>query len=175
LKDASAVTSLFTPQSVRMALSDTFEVAAVNWLGRKDEDGNPIAYKNDSWHVTAATLQPTCKMRFLAIIKINTGARASQKQLNYHLNTDNEIVLDNWRIKAELDTSKPALLQVFSNDGKVAFSSDGDEIRTGSQTYAGKINGSAKLAELINGKWEYYEAGDRIPELIQQIPVKHKK
>jgi hypothetical protein len=125
--------------------------------------------------VSAATVHPTPKMRFLAIIKINTGARSSQKQLNYHLNKNNEIVLDNWRIKAELDTSKLALLHVFSNDGKVVFSSGGNEIQTGSQTYTGKINGSAKLAELINGKWEYYEAGDRIPELIQQIPVKNKK
>jgi hypothetical protein len=174
LKNTSVVTSLFTPQPVRMALSDTFGVAAVNWLGRKDKDGNPRTYENNSWHVSAATVNPTPKMRFLAIIKINVGARPSQKQL-YHLATNNEVVLGNWRIRAELDTSKPALLEVFSNDGKVGFSSGGNQIQAGSQTYSGAIRGSAKLAELIDGKWEYHEAGDRIPELIQQIPVKHKK
>ena len=183
LKNASAVTSLFTPQPVRMALSDTFGVAAVNWLGRKDEDGNPVAYKNDSWHVSAVTVNPTRKMRFLAVIKIDTGALSpvgedtnrGSAQLNYHLNKNSEIVIGNWTIKAELDTSKSALLQVLSNDGKVVFSSGDNEIQTGSQTYSGKIGGSAKLAELIEGKWTYQEAGDQIPKVFKEIPVKHKK
>lgn len=196
LKNASSATNLFTQQSVRMALSDTFGVPAINWLGRMDEEGNPIAYKNDAWHVSAATVNPTSKMRFLAIIKIDTVAlspvggdlptgqagsnrgsaqRSSQKKMNYHLNNNSEIVMDKWTIKAELDTSKPALLNVLSNDGKVVFSSGGNQIQTSSQTYTGTIHGSAKLAEWVDGKWEYYEAGDRIPEWIKQIPLKNKK
>ncbi|CAL1518700.1 DUF4962 domain-containing protein [Chitinophaga sp. MM2321] len=173
MENASAATSFFSSQPVQWAVSDTFTVAVDNWRESKDEKGNLYGNKNE-WHLTAAT-QPTKKMRFLAIMQIHTGDQKDQQQPLYRFNDQQEIIVGNWTIKAELDASRPAIISAYKNDGKVAFSSGGNNIQAGNQQYAGKIKGSAKLGELINGKWMYKEAGDSIPEVVNGIPSNIKQ
>jgi hypothetical protein len=167
----SANTSLFTTQNLQWNITDTFAVQAVNWLGREDEDGNLIEYKNDQWHLTAATTTNVDKIRFLAVMKINQHGEVNAAPVSYQLNSKGELIIDNWVIKAELDAAKPALLEAFNNDKRIAFTSGGDELKMGNETFNGKINGSSKLAEWIDGKYVFSEAGDVMPDAVKNIPV----
>jgi hypothetical protein len=175
LKDASAVAALFGTQPVRWELTDTFATKPVNWLGREDKNGHLMVYKNNSWHLTASTRDNASDMRFLAIIQICTGDRKDQRQLDYHLNANGDITVGNWTIRATLDTSKPALLQAFRQDGKAAFTSAGEELDVGNRQFTGKIRNSSKLAEFVHGKWIYQEAGDAFPDIVKEIPVRPGK
>jgi hypothetical protein len=90
--------------------------------------------------------------------------------LDYHLNANGDITVGNWTIRATLDTSKPALLQAFRQDGKAAFTSAGEELDVGNRQFTGKIRNSSKLAEFVHGKWIYQEAGDAFPDIVKAIP-----
>lgn len=173
LENASAASSFFSSQRVNWALTDTFAVAVDNWTETRDEKGNLYGSKNE-WHLTAAT-QPAEKMRFLTVIRVRAGDQKRLPPSHYRFNDKQELIVGDWTIKAQLDASKPAIIQAYQNNRKVAFSSGGNELKTGNQQYAGKIEGSAKLGELINGKWIYKEAGDNIPQVVKQIPAKIKK
>jgi len=168
----SATVSLFSKQALHWELSDTFGIPAVNWIGREDEDGNLIEYKNDQWHLTAANVQKAAKMRYLAVFLVNQSGRLVNNTSSFKLNNKNELVIDKWIIKAELNADKPSLLEARSKDGKIVFSSCANKILAGSKAYAGKINASAKLAEWMNGKWMFSECGYVVPADVKEIPAK---
>lgn len=167
----NASTSLFAPQKLQWSISDTFGVPAVNWLGREDEDGNLIDYKNDQWHLAAATTVNTDKMRFLAVMRINQNGETTEV-LPYTLNNKGEIMVNGWRIRAELDADKPALLEADNKIKRIAFTSGADKLKAGDKEFEGKIPGSSKLAEWINGKYDFSEAGDVLPDAVKEIPLK---
>ncbi|MBS1655925.1 MAG: heparinase II/III family protein, partial [Bacteroidetes bacterium] len=167
----NASTSLFAPQKLQWSISDTFGVPAVNWLGREDEDGNLIDYKNDQWHLAAATTVNTDKMRFLAVMQINQNGQTIEP-LPYNLNKNGEIMVNGWRIRAELDASKPALLEADNKIKRIAFTSGAGKLKAGDKEFEGKIPGSSKLAEWINGKYDFSEAGDVLPDAVKEIPLK---
>ena len=173
LGNAAAASSFFSSQPVKWGLTDTFAVAVDNWVGSRDENGK--LYGSDKeWHLTAAT-QPSEKMRFLAVIQLRTGSQQNNRAANYHFNDKKELVVGNWTIKAQLDASKPAIIEAHRNDGKAAFVSGGKKLETGGGQYTGNTEGSAKLGEQLNGKWSYQEAGDSIPAVVKQITPKTKK
>ena len=168
----SAKGLLFSKQSLHWELSDTFAIPAVNWIGREDEDGNLVEYKNDQWHLIAFNIQKSAKMRFLAVFVINPSGKILSSPLPYKFNDKNELIIDKWIIKAELNGDKPALLEAHTMDDKIIFNSATKSLTSGNKEYVGKINGSAKLLERINGNYRFSEAGNMVPEVVKSIPVK---
>lgn len=170
--NASAVAKLFSSQPLTWALTDTFATRPINWLGRRDKNGNLMVYKNNSWHLTASARNNSPKMRFLTIIRVLNGSRIDHLQLEYSLDSSGNIQVGNWTIIATLNPAKPALLQVFRNDGKVAFTSSGKPKNISTQS-AGKFKAenSSKLVELIDGKWTYLEAKEEVPDVVKEIPI----
>ena len=171
----TATTSLFSSQKFHWQLSDTFGVPAVNWLGREDEDGNLIEYKNDQWHLTAATVDKSNKARFLAIMRINPNGKMKTETSAEQFNDKNEVTIDGWVIHAELGPSKPALLEAFNAEKHIAFTSGSEKLEIGNKEYTGKIAGSSKLVELVNGNYIFSEAGDVIPDVVKDIPAKQEQ
>jgi hypothetical protein len=170
-KTVSSTTSLFTNQKIAWAISDTFGIPAVNWLGREDEDGNLIEYKNDQWHLTASTTTNVNNMRFLAVMKIDQQGNVQKQPALYKLNDNGEFVIDKWVIRAELNADKPALLEAYNNDKHIAFTSGGDELKLDGKEFTGKTGDSSKLVELVNGEYEFSEAEDVIPGAVKEIPA----
>lgn len=168
---ANAQTSLLASQSLAWKVTDSFGVAAVNWLGRRDEEGNLIEYQNDQWHVTASTTEKCSAMRFLAVMQIQPNGTVEKMRIPNKLDGQNELVLGNWTIKAELDATKPPLLEVWNREKHVSFSSGAAKITIDQQQFSGKTPGSSKLVELIQGEYIFQETGDVYPEAIKDIPA----
>jgi arylsulfatase A-like enzyme len=156
-----AQVALYGARPLKWSLSDTFGVAAVNWLGREDEDGNLIAYKNDQWHVTAETVEKTPRMRFLAVFRVRPGA-AGGEILPLAPDVNGELSIDGWTVRAELDASQPARLEAYNKENRVSFTS-------------GDAMGKARLTEWRDGKNVSSEAGDSIPPAMQEIPADKKR
>ncbi|MBO9153476.1 DUF4962 domain-containing protein [Chitinophaga sp. GCM10012297] len=156
LNDVSACAAFFSSQPVQWALADTFAVEAENWMERRDANGKLISYGNNQWHLNAATVGKTGKARFLAVMRIREGKQAFPCSIN----EKQEIVVGGWTLKAELNTSKPAMIRASRNDGKTFFSSGSDV---------------TLLRENIHGKWVQTETADKTPEIVQQIPAPVKK
>ena len=68
--------------------------------------------------------------------------------------------------KVQMDTSKPANIQVWNNDNSASLVSSGTLVING-KTFSGKELGSSKLVEMIAGESVFQEAIDEIPEAIQ--------
>lgn len=171
-KKGSASASLFATQPLHWELSDTFAIAAVNWLGREDEEGNLIEYKNDQWHLAASSTVKSNKMRFLAVLRINQKGEIEKEPLPYQFNDKGEIVINKWVIKAELDATKPSLLEVYNADKRTAFTSAADKIKLDNKEFTGKTGGSSKLVEWTGEKYSYTETGDIMPDAVKEIPLK---
>jgi len=170
--NVSAKVSLFSHQPLHWELADTFAIPAVNWIGREDEDGNLIEYKNDQWHLTAFNTRKSERMRFLAVFMINPSGKIINSPSPFKFNNRNELIIDNWVINAELDVNKPELLEAHTSDDKIVFSSAANSVSSGGKEYDGRINGSAKLLEWINGDYRFLETGNMVPEAIKAIPAR---
>src|SRR6185437_5529761 len=129
--NVSAKVSLFSHQPLHWELADTFAIPAVNWIGREDEDGNLIEYKNDQWHLTAFNTRKSERMRFLAVFMINPSGKIINSPSPFKFNNRNELIIDNWVINAELDVNKPELLEAHTSDDKIVFSSAANSVSSG--------------------------------------------
>ncbi|HVW62284.1 MAG TPA: DUF4962 domain-containing protein, partial [Puia sp.] len=155
-----AQVALYGARPLKWSLSDTFGVAAVNWLGREDEDGNLITFKNDQWHVTAETVEKTPRMRFFAVFRVRPGV-AGGEALPLAPDSNGGFSIDGWTIRAELDVSQPARLEAYNKSKRVTFTS-------------GDAMGKAKLVEWRDGKNVSSEAGDSVPAAVKEIPGRKK-
>jgi hypothetical protein len=149
--------SLFGSVPLDYKLTDQFAVKALNWRKKLNKDGSLLEYPNH-WHFKGITKIKTKRMRYLAIIQVNpkTGEKTYEK-INY-ANPDGKITVGKWIIGAELDSEKP---------GKASFVSSG-ELAIDGEIFYGKVTGSSKLAEKINGKLLFDEAIDKIPASIKK-------
>lgn len=165
----SADVALYGAQPVRWSVSDTFGVAATNWLGREDEEGNLIEYKNDQWHVTAETVEKAPRMRFLAVLRVK-GGKGGGEWLPVVPDSRGELTVEGWTIRAELDPSRPSRLEAYNKDRHVAFTSAGSSLSMDGKLYRGHTEGATLLVERGDGGYVLSEAGDSLPQAMKEIP-----
>jgi hypothetical protein len=105
-------------------------------------------------------------MRFLAIFQVSEDGK---KELSGEINEGNiQVQARDWNIKAVLAPDRAPLLEITDREGTLAFTSHGDAVTLQGKSYEGNIEGSAKIAEVVNGEVLFSEAGDVAPEAIQQ-------
>jgi len=153
--------SLFSSSEIDFRVTDQFSVPVDNWTNKVDEDGEKLLFENQ-WHFKGVSKEKTSRMRYLAIIQVKPDG-SFEKAIN---NNDDKFTVGNWNIKVQMDTSKPANIQVWNNDNSASLVSSGTLVING-KTFSGKELGSSKLVELIAGESVFQEAVDEMPEAIQ--------
>lgn len=103
-------------------------------------------------------------MRFLAIFQIKPDGSFQQVKQN----SDGIYTVGNWNISAQLNTSKPANIQVWNNDKTEMLVSDGI-LNLNGKTYNGADINSSKLISTKNGKVVFLESMDKIPAAIKRV------
>jgi len=155
--------SLFASVPVDFRITDQFSVPVNNWTNKINEEGDTLVFKNQ-WHFKGVSKENSTKMRYLAVIQVKPDGSFEQV-----INKQNgNFKVGNWNIKAQLDRSKTANLQVWNTDQTVALVSDGIVDHKG-KTYQGKEPGSSKLLEWIDGKEYFQEVTDEVPLTIKKI------
>ena len=160
---AKAKVSLFSSSAIDFRVTDQFTIPVDNWTNKTDDEGDTIVFENQ-WHFKGVTKEKTGKMRYLAIIQVNPDGSFEQVISN----KDGNYTVENWNIKAQMNTSVPANIQVWNKDNNASLVSDGILTSKGKK-YEGKVIGSSKLLETIDGKEVFQEDMDEIPEAIQKV------
>ena len=166
-----ATAKLFASTDLKHTLTDQFAVSPENWRGKIDEDGDLIEYKNH-WHYHAFNREKQSAIRFLTIIRIDAeqnGLKVLPLQVN-----GNQFEVGDWLIEAQLDASQPARLKATRKDGTVYFTSVG-ELDAEGKNYQGQHPGSSKLLERIDGKLEFQDAVDQLPESMKKVMVRNPR
>ena len=149
-KDRGGKVTLFGSTDLDYSVTDKFLVEPKNFIGKKDPYGNLLTYKNH-WHFKATTKDKQQKMRFLAIIRVSDN-------LNYHpivLNSEDKFEINGWTIKANLDISTPAYINIINDDLGLHF-----------QSNTPNEDGVSKLIEIVNGEKIIKMASDSYPASI---------
>lgn len=170
---ANAQVSLFSSSEIDFRVTDEFSVPAENWTKKRDKDGNLKVFKNQ-WHFKGVTKDKVQKMRYLAIIQAKPKSGKSVcEEVKYDEQSDIYSVGE-WKIKAEMDSGKPAKIEVFDNAGTACLSSSGI-LKLDGKKYDGKVEGSSKLAEKINGEVLFKEVVDEIPTSIKKAMMQENQ
>ena len=147
-------------------ITNKFEVPAINWREQKNAEGELKGYEDTDWHVTATTRTKTQQMRFLAVFQV---AQDEVKALSGEVMEGKiQVQAADWNIEATLAPDKVPLLEITESEGMLAFTTHGDDVTLQGKSYEGSIEGSAKMAEVVNGEVRFSEAGDVVPEAMQQ-------
>ncbi len=166
---ASSETHFFASGHVHWSLADTFAIPAKNWSGKTDEEGNPVHYADNQYHLSATSAVKSGKIRFLAVILVSTDGHP----LSPDVNTEHgmtELTFGDWTVSAQMDTSRQARLEAFRKDGSAGFTSSGATLTCGGETFTGRDAESAKLVEKKAGKLVLTEAGEHVPRVVAEIP-----
>lgn len=164
---AAAQSMLFASTDIEEVLTDQFALPPENWRQKETPDGELLEYVNHH-HYRATNKEKTDKMRFLAIIQLEAEENGlSVREISRPAKGEIFTVGD-WEIEARLDTSRPAFLSVRKGDATAAFCSSG-VLEWRDKNYRGRVTGSAKLAEVIEGKPVFQEAVDELPASIEQV------
>lgn len=163
----SGVGKLWSPIVLSWNLTDTFEVRAENWRGSKNHRGQLRTYDEEQWHLNATNIQKAPATRFLAVLQVS---RAAQPQYISEANRNGTSVVTagDWEIVAQLDASLAPSLSITNRSGTTAFATNANQLSLAGQTFYGKLNGSAKLAEVTDGLVQYSECADELPARLQQ-------
>ena len=165
---AKAKVSLFSSSVIDFQVTDQFSVPVDNWTNKVDEEGDTVVFVNQ-WHFKGITKEKCAKMRYLAIFQVKPDG--SFEQIT---NSGNGIFgVGNWNIKAQMNASEPANIQVWNKENNASLVSDGILTIDG-KAFNAKEKNSSKLVELIDGKLVLQEAYDEIPEAIQKEINKSK-
>jgi hypothetical protein len=147
-------------------MTNKFEVPAINWREQRNAEGELKSYEDTDWHVTVSTRNKTQQMRFLAVFQVS---KEENKELSEEVVQGvTQIQAGHWNIKATLAPDRIPLLEITDDEGTLAFTSHGEAVMLDGKSYGGNIEGSAKMAEVINGEVLFSEAGDAVPEAIKQ-------
>lgn len=162
---AQAQAQLFASTELDHLLTDQFADPPVNWRRKKNPDGSLLEYANH-FHYQATNKEKTKKMRFLGIIQLD----APQNGLSIEdIKRDKNAAafqIGEWTIAAGMDANKPAFLKAWKNDDTAALSSSGKVNLRGRQ-FEGRLAGSSKLVEMIDGELVFKEGGDEVPEGVE--------
>ena len=169
---ANAQVSLFSSDEIDFFVTDQFSVPAVNWGRKKDKEGNLAKFENQ-WHFSGVSKNKTPKMRYLAIIQVKdkTGDSGCEEVV-FNQSTKNWSVGE-WNITAEMDTENPAKIKVSNSDETATLASSGS-LEIYGKKYKGKVAGSSKLVEVIDGKIVFQESVDKLPRAILSVQLRNK-
>lgn len=168
-EEAKAKVSLFSSTEIDFQVSDQFLIPVDNWTNKIDEEGDTVVFENQ-WHFKGVSKEKTPQMRYLAIIQVKPDGSFEPVKRN----SNESFEVGNWKIKAEMNASKPATIQVWNKANSAALVSDGILTLNG-KTYKGKESGSSKLFEAIDGKEVFQEAIDEIPAAIKKVIAMESK
>ncbi|MPR34833.1 DUF4962 domain-containing protein [Salmonirosea aquatica] len=163
---------LWSSQPVTWAVADTFEIPAVNVIGKVDEEGEEIAYENTQWHLKA-TSKKSNHIKFLSIVEVGEGTLPT---IIHSTGPDGWVTVQvgDWQIKAQLGSAAPAELGVTEARESTAFTISGSSIDLKGKTYQGTLPSSTKLAEWHEGKPRFVETADEWPASVQQVLLQNK-
>lgn len=167
---ANAQVSLFSSTAVRFNVTDTFSIPARNWNKKIDQEGNLIDFV-DQWHFSGITKEKTPNMRFLAIIQVKSKSGKSVCEEVIYNEQNQTYAVNGWNIKAEMDASQKAKIQVYDKQQTASFSSTG-ALEFEGKDYKGKVTGSSKLVEIIDNERVFQEVVDEVPAAIKRVMSK---
>lgn len=151
-KKFSSIAQLFSNSVCSITQTDQF-VAPPD--PKKIKEGK--AYPNQ-WHMTA-TFEKSTVNRILTIIRVQPDgtsiSKLTRKGSNFRIGP--------WEITAELDTTKPADIQIRNSRNKVVFSFGNQNIKIKGMDYQ-REKGSSLLYDEIDGEWTIREMVDRQPQ-----------
>jgi hypothetical protein len=157
-KDVRGVGKLWSSDPIRLSVTDTFEVPAVNWRGSRDATGKLKKYEAGQWHLKAVTVTKNKRERFLAVLQISPQADTGNVR-----DEDDEgllkIIAGDWTISATLESHMAATLTVSDAEGNVHFLYDAD--------------GNTAVFEMTEGKKEKVVAHDVVPWDLKQSLLYH--
>lgn len=154
-KQFEAVTQLFSSQDCTLTQTDRFvappdETKAVR--------GEALA---NQWHLTAG-FAPTKRNRILTIIQVQADGKTASEIVR---EGDDRLRCGDWIIEAELDTRKPASLQIYNENNKAKFSYGKSSLLLEGKSYKPATKEASVLFDNIEGKWQVREMADRKPQL----------
>ena len=158
---------LWASESLSFHLSDTFEVAAVNWRETLTEDGSLKTYQDNQYHFTASNMDKVSKMRFLAIIQVGQEVKDFEFQEGQPNNGILEIKIGKWNISANLASETVPGLQIHNEATETVFSSHGNTLQLRDQIFTGKYSGSTRLGIIRDNSPIFLEAKDVFPYEMQ--------
>ena len=156
---AHARVDLMGSVPLEITIDDQFDPPADNWRGVKDKDGSVKQYANQ-WHAKADATRKLQRMRYLAVIDVSPASGQAQPAA-VSTGDDGWLTLGQWRIRAELDTAKPATLEVRHSDGKTVLAADVPESTVQGQT--SPVGVATILVEVRGGKIEKQRSVDEAP------------
>ena len=163
---ANALVTLHSSTVIDFSVTDTFSIPARNWNRKVDQEGKLIDFV-DQWHFSGVTKEKKRKMRYLAIIQVLPKSGEAECEAVVFDETSHTYSVGDWNIQAEMDASEPANIKVSNIENSASMVSGGSLVH-GGKKYKGKVSGSSKLLEQIDGKTIFQEVGDEIPASIQQ-------
>lgn len=154
-KQFEAVAQLFSSQDCTLTQTDRFvappdETKAVR--------GEALA---NQWHLTAG-FAPGKRNRILTIIQVQADGKTASEIVR---EGNDRLRCGDWIIEAELDTRKPASLQIFNESNKAKFSYGKSSLLLEGKSYKPATKESSVLFDNIEGKWQVREMADRKPQL----------
>lgn len=154
---------LWSLQPIELTLSDTFDVAAVNWRGSLTKDGELKTYDSDQWHLKASNTNKAAAMRYFTVIRV--GIEANETDLLSDEMTEGSVQISSgdWKIIAHLDDSISPGVYIQNQKSGTVFSTHRPSIQTGNKTFKGDFAASAKLGIINQGKPVFFEAADELP------------
>jgi hypothetical protein len=164
---ANAQVSLYSSTDISFNVTDTFSIPARNWNRKIDQDGNLIDFV-DQWHFSGVTKEKSPKMRYLAIIQVKSKSGDSGCEEVVYDKQTKMYSVNGWNIKAEMDEVQPAKIEVYDDKKTASFIST-DLLSFDGRNYTGKVTGSSKLVEIIDGEEIFQEAVDEVPLAIQRV------
>jgi phage baseplate assembly protein gpV len=166
---------IFSSQEVRWAVTDTFEVPAVNWRKSRYPDGRLKTYDDPQWHLKVTGHEKSKAMRYLTILQISPNADLNQilTENKPGKNRNVDLAIGQWSVSANLNTDVTPSLVIRKKDGRVAFSIDSKEINLKGEIFNGNQENSSLLIEKKNGQPFIQEAGDSIPEAMRNVLLYH--
>jgi hypothetical protein len=167
---ANASVSLYSSSDLHFNVTDKFPIPARNWSGKTNQEGELIDFV-DQWHFKGISKIKIPQMRYLAIIQVKPKSGESVcEEVVFDEKTKTYSVGD-WNIKAEMDVSKSAKIEIFNNSKTAAFTSS-EKLQFDNRAYNGKVQGSSKLIEIIDGELIFKEAVDKLPDAIKKASIR---
>ena len=155
--------TLWSSSPVNWNLTGSFEIAAVNVIHRKDEDGDVMEFHDNQWHFKAENPEKTNKIRFLSIIQFSETAKKTAPLKSTDSAGKKEIAFGKWRISATMDPNTFGQLTITNTDNTTEF-----HATTQSE------NGPTVLKSQKNGKLQIVEQLDQLPTSMKNLLLYEK-
>lgn len=145
----SAVAQIFSNQTPSITTTN-------QWFpGGEPADQDPVKYPK-VWHLTADFPQ-SAQNKILTIIQISDEGQ----QVEDIWQINDEFLLGDWTIRAEMDANAPAAIAITNKTKGVAFSNGYDSPEVDGTPYQRQQEGSSVLYDYVNGTMQIQEIGDK--------------